>query len=125
MLPLLVAVALGLPQAPQAPRVNLGDRVTIHFTASLTDGRNLADSERRGLPYTFVVGTEPLVRPFDLLVRGMAVGEEKVSDVAEEEAFGAGGVPPIVPPHAALKVRIKLLRLVRPAPPGVESRDAE
>lgn len=122
MLPVLIALAAGLVQAPRA---ELGDRVTIHFQASLLDGRSLADSERRGLPYSFVVGSEPSVRPFDALVRGMAVGEEKVAEVPEGDAYGAEGVPPIVPPHASLKVRLRLLRLVKPAAPVVDSRDAE
>lgn len=122
MLQLLLALSLGVAQLP---RVDLGDRVTIHFTASLLDGRTLADTERRGLPYTFVVGIEPLIRPFDLLVRGMAVGDEKVVEVTADEAYGADGVPPIVPPSASLKVRIRLLRIVGPSPPKVESRDAE
>lgn len=99
--------------------------MTIHFAASLPDGRSLADSERRGLAYTFVVGLEPLVRPFDALVRGMAMGEEKAAEVPEADAFGPEGVPPIVPAHAALKVRVKVLRIVKRTPPVVDSLDAE
>lgn len=122
MLPFLLAAAIGLPQVPRAA---VGDRVTIHYVATLPDGRSLADSERRGLHYTFVVGFEPLVRPFDSLVRGMAVGDEKAADVASADAFGAEGVPPIVPPQSELKVRLKVLRIVKPQAPVVDSRDAE
>ena len=106
-------------QSPVPVGVQPGDRVTIHFLATLKDGRELADSERRALPLTFVVGGPPLVRGLDAVVRGMAVGETKTVELPETEAFGAEGVPPIVPAHATLVLRVRLLKVVK-APPAAK-----
>ena len=103
--------------APVPTGVQPGDRVTVHFLATLKDGRERADTERRALPFTFVVGGTPTVRVLDALVRGMAAGAIKTVEVSEADAFGAEGVPPIIPPHAAMTVRVRLLKVVKAPPP--------
>src|SRR5436305_464293 len=54
--------------------VKNGDRVRVHYTGRLGDGR-VFDSSREGDPLEFTVGTGEVIPGFDDGVRGMKVGE--------------------------------------------------
>jgi peptidylprolyl isomerase len=90
-----------------------GFLVTVHFIVRDSAGREVANSERRGLPYTFEQGA----RGNDFwsrLAAGMRTGGERLVKLPAELAFGSGGVPPIAPP-GSLEIRVKTLR-VAPKP---------
>ncbi|GMV88265.1 MAG: hypothetical protein AMXMBFR81_11960 [Chthonomonas sp.] len=44
------------PQTTQVEEAAPGDLVTFHFVATTTKGREVANSERRGMPYTVRLG---------------------------------------------------------------------
>ncbi len=67
--------------------VKEGDRVRIHYTGTLSDGREF-DSSRGREPLEFTVGAGELIPGFERAVLGMHVGEKKVVTVAAEEAYG-------------------------------------
>ncbi|MCC7435301.1 MAG: FKBP-type peptidyl-prolyl cis-trans isomerase [Methanoregulaceae archaeon] len=90
--------------------VVVGDRVTIHFLATTPEGNELANSRKRGLPYTFVVTAEP----YDLLSRaaiGMRPGGIRLASFPPERAFGQTGLVPIVPPNATLQLTVNLIQV--------------
>mgnify|MGYP000935198444 CR=1 FL=1 len=90
--------------------VAVGDRVTIHFLAATPEGNELANSRKRGLPFTFVVTAEP----YDLLSRaaiGMRPGGIRLAAFPPERAFGQTGLVPIVPPNATLHLTVNLIQV--------------
>lgn len=88
--------------------VVVGDRVTVHFLVATPAGEELANSRKRGLPFSFVVTAEPN----DLLSRvivGMKSGGTRFASLPPERAFGASGLIPIVPPNATLEVTLSVV----------------
>lgn len=87
-----------------------GDRVTIHFLVSTSTQSELANTRKRGLPYSFVVTAEPN----DLLSRvclGMRPGGIRFATVPPGRAFGAAGLVPIIPTNATLELTVNLIQV--------------
>jgi len=88
-----------------------GAIVEIQFAVTKATGERLADSQKRGLPYTFKLGepgNDPLL---DRVVRGMRVGGVRTGTVSAADAYGPEGMPPLIKPDDSLVVTITLLRL--------------
>jgi len=64
-----------------------GDRVKIHYTGTLEDGRQFDSSVGRE-PLEFELGSGQVIPGFDQAVSGMAVGESKTVSIAPEDAYG-------------------------------------
>jgi peptidylprolyl isomerase len=64
-----------------------GDRVSIHYTGRLTDGR-VFDSNREGDPLEFEAGSAEVIPGISQAVVGMEEGQERTITVAPEDAFG-------------------------------------
>lgn len=90
-----------------------GDLVTMHVIAATPEGKEIANSEKRGLPLRFVLGNAETPGYLDLAVRGMALGAERKIILPPDLAFGANGEPPIIPPNATLVVRVRVIKIER------------
>jgi peptidylprolyl isomerase len=64
-----------------------GDRVTVHYTGTLSDG-TVFDSSRERDPLQFVLGAGIMISGFEDAVRGMYLGEKKTVTLTPEEAYG-------------------------------------
>jgi FKBP-type peptidyl-prolyl cis-trans isomerase len=96
--------------AGSGPPSKKGDIVTIQFLVTKKGGPDLADSKKRGLPYTFRIGdagNDPLL---DLVVKGMKIGAVRTATVLGKDAYGPGGAPPVISANDTLIVTITLLR---------------
>ena len=51
-----------------------GARITVHFRAETEDGTVVADTERRGMPFTFLLGQDTVRGFWHEAVRGLRVG---------------------------------------------------
>lgn len=67
--------------------VGPGTRVTLHFSLSLGDGREV-DSTFNDEPATFEFGDGNLPENFEALLVGLAVGVRQAFEVPPEKAFG-------------------------------------
>jgi FKBP-type peptidyl-prolyl cis-trans isomerase len=101
-----------------------GDLVTVHFIAATSAGKEIGNSERRGLPYKFVVGDAKSPKYLDVSVRGMQVGGERRVTLPPALAFGAKGAPPVVGPNATLVLTIKLLGISKTGEPHLLPLDS-
>jgi FKBP-type peptidyl-prolyl cis-trans isomerase len=83
--------------------------LTLQFVASTKEGRELASTIKRGLPYRILLGDD---QPsyLQLAVFGMQVGGEREVTLDPDYAFGTMGAAPIVGPNTTLVLRVKILR---------------
>jgi len=64
-----------------------GDKVKIHYTGKLDDGKVFDTSEGRE-PLEFRIGANEVIPGFENAVIGMKVGEEKTIHIPSAEAYG-------------------------------------
>jgi FKBP-type peptidyl-prolyl cis-trans isomerase len=93
------------------PPVKPGDTVTVHYTGTLTSGKVFDSSKGRGQPFKFVVGKGQVIRGWDVGLVGMRAGGVRRLIIPPEQAYGDRGVPPVIPPKAALHFEVGLLTI--------------
>ncbi len=65
-----------------------GDKVTLEYTGTLSDGTVFDASSKHNTPLEFEVGSGRVIAGFDKAVKGMKVGEEKKFTIQPAEAYG-------------------------------------
>lgn len=80
-------------------------RITVHFSATTADGQTIADTETRGMAFTFLMDQETVEPFWHNAVRGMRAGGVKTVKVLAS----AAGV--VIPNDPTISVTIKLVRV--------------
>lgn len=90
----------------------LGDIVAVNYTGKLSDG-TIFDSNvnPQSEPFIFDLGTENIIKGWNIGVTGMKVGEKRVLEIAPELAYGASGIGGVIPPNATLIFEVELLEI--------------
>lgn len=89
--------------------VAIGQRLTVNFLVTDVAGSELANSKKRGLPYSFRFEHSDS-NLFCQLVNGMRVGGQRRVHIPAEAAFGANGLPPIIPGNVDLVVVVTVMK---------------
>ncbi|MEW6073669.1 MAG: FKBP-type peptidyl-prolyl cis-trans isomerase [Planctomycetota bacterium] len=105
----LVIEDLVVPET--GPRAAPGDRVAVHYEMWLAGGEKIDASFDRGEPIRFVVGAGEVPAGLDQGVVGMRRFGRRLLQVPPALGYGGAGRPPLVPPGAALKIRLELIEL--------------
>lgn len=95
---------IGIGPSPQ-----LGQEVRIHFTAWLTNGRQIQTTLDEGQPFSFAFGKAP-ISGWDEGIATMQRGGKRQLIIPPDLAFGTAGSGTI-PPNATLIIEMELLEI--------------
>ena len=87
-----------------------GKKAIFHYEAKLEDGK-VFDSSLRGLrnPMTVTLGQGHIPKGLDQALIGLRVGGKHIISLKPEKAYGAKGIPGIIPPNSAVTFEVNIL----------------
>jgi FKBP-type peptidyl-prolyl cis-trans isomerase len=105
-----------LQEGKPGPKPKRGDKVKVHYTGWLTDGKEFDSSRRRGEPTKFVLGQ--VIEGWNQALCEMTPGSRWKITIPPELGYGESGAGPI-PPGATLVFDVELIsfRVGKSAPP--------
>ncbi len=87
----------------------VGQRVTVHYTGWLEDGKKFDSSYDRNTPLEFTVGVGEMIRGFDEGIISMKEGGKRKLFIPSNLAYGSNGIPGVIPPDATIIFEVELL----------------
>ena len=88
-----------------------GQRVTVHYTGTLTNGTKFDSSRDRGQPFTFVIGTGSVIKGWDEGVATMKVGGKRNLHIPSDLAYGSRSPGAGIPPNSDLLFEVELISI--------------
>ncbi|MDH4230197.1 MAG: FKBP-type peptidyl-prolyl cis-trans isomerase [Nitrospirota bacterium] len=88
--------------------VGVGRTVSVFYSGWLEDGTLFDTSRSRVRPVQFHIGDHQVIRGWEEGISGMRLGGVRRLRVPPELAYGAQGVPGIIPPNTSLLFEIRL-----------------
>ncbi|HEY1111374.1 MAG TPA: FKBP-type peptidyl-prolyl cis-trans isomerase [Opitutaceae bacterium] len=87
----------------------IGSEVIAHYDGRLLDGTPFDSSYKRGIPFTFRVGTGAVIRGWDDAFIDMKPGEKRTLIIPHWLAYGEKGTKGKIPPKATLIFEVEML----------------
>ena len=86
----------------------------MHYQGRLTDGTIFDDSQKRGAPFSFTLGSGQVIPGWEQGIAGMKIGEKRVLTIPPELGYGAAGAGGVIPPNATLVFDVELVAVTIP-----------
>lgn len=86
-----------------------GNRVTVHYTGKLTNGKVFDSSVQRNEPFTFNLGKGEVIKGWDEGVAQMSIGQKAFITCPPEYAYGKQAVGGVIPANSTLIFEVELL----------------
>jgi FKBP-type peptidyl-prolyl cis-trans isomerase FkpA len=103
------------------PEVKSGQKVSVNYILSLSDGTVVQDSKvvNKGQPFQFTLGAGEVIPGWEQGFAGMKIGGVRTIIIPPELAYGANQAGPI-PPNSTLIFAIELLDATSVTPQSVQ-----
>ncbi|WP_432961316.1 peptidylprolyl isomerase [Treponema sp. OMZ 840] len=85
-------------------------QVETHYTGSFMDGRVFDSSKGRG-PLAFTTGIGQMIPGFDIMAQDMKLKEKRTMILPPETAYGANGIPGVIPGNSWLVFEVELVKI--------------
>jgi FKBP-type peptidyl-prolyl cis-trans isomerase len=106
-------------------RAESGDRVTLEFVITSADGREIANSVKRGLAFTLELGAPRGARALSEAIGGMREGGARRVRFDSDAFFGPLGVPPILSLGMSLVAEVRVTRVQKRRPTASASAGSQ
>jgi peptidylprolyl isomerase len=87
----------------------------IHFSGWINDngkkGSHFFSSRNRGETISFKLGTDKVIKGWNIGITGMKVGGKRTLFIPSKLAYGAEGAGGVIPPNASLIFEIELIEV--------------
>lgn len=91
------------------PKPQTGDKVTVHYSGYLIDGKPFDSSVERGHAFNFPLGKGRVIKGWDEGIALLSKGAKAKLIIPYDLAYGAEGRPPAIPEKATLIFDVELL----------------
>ena len=98
---------------PNAPMVEVGDKLVVNYEGKLTDGTIFDSSFDRGTPFDLQIGVGQVIQGWDKGLIGMRKGEVRELTIAPELGYGSRGSGADIPPNATLIFKVEIVDIVK------------
>ena len=88
-----------------------GDRVSVHYSGTLLDGKKFDSSYDRKSPLVFTLGVGHVIKCWDMCVARLSVGEKIKVICPYDLAYGERGAGGVIPPKADLVFEMELMKI--------------
>lgn len=99
-------------EAGNGPKPVKDDVVEVNYEGKLVDGNVFDSSIKRGKSVEFAVGS--VIPGWVEALQLMQVGEKVKLYIPSELAYGAEGMPPVIPPNSVLIFDVELINIKKP-----------
>ncbi len=100
---------------PNGEQIKVGDKVKVHYTGKLLDGKIFDSSVERNDPFTFTVGAGEVIQGWDEGLALLRVGEKATLTLPANIGYGNQAVGSI-PANSTLIFDIEVLEVIKPIP---------